>query len=133
MTKRLSKRKSDLLAVTAGEPAGIGPELCLALAGSRWSEKIVVIGDPDMLAERAKAIGNTITIRDYDTDRLPAPGELRVLPVPLAAAVEIGSPNPDHAKSLLDGLRRAVDGCQSGEFSALVTAPLQKSATLMGL
>ncbi len=127
MTKRLSKPKSDLLAVTAGEPAGIGPELCLALADSRWAARIVVIGDPDMLAERANAIGKAITIRDYEADGMPAAGELRVLPMPLAAPAEVGSPNPDHAKSLLDGLRRAVDGCRSGEFSALVTAPLQKS------
>ena len=127
MTKPLSTRGSDLLAVTAGEPAGIGPELCLALAGTEWAERIVVIGDPDLLAERAAAIGKTVRLDIYDPGRPGNAGSLRVLPLPLGAPATPGRPNPEHARSVLEGLRRGVLGCRSGEFSALITAPLQKS------
>jgi 4-hydroxythreonine-4-phosphate dehydrogenase len=127
VTKRLSKPESDLIVVTSGEPAGIGPELCLALAETPWSEKTVVIGDPDMLAERAAAIGKSVTVREYEPDGERRPGELQVLPMLLGAPAKPGEPDTANAKSLLDGLRRAVDGCLAGEFSALVTAPLQKS------
>lgn len=127
MTKRSSKRASDLLAVTTGEPAGIGPELCLTLANYDWSDRIVIIGDPGMLAERATALGMTVTIQEYAADSDIRGTGLNVLPVPLANKAVCGSPDPANAQSLLDGLRRGVDGCQSGEFAALVTAPIQKS------
>ena len=127
MTKHLSKHASDRIVVTAGEPAGIGPELCLALADSPWSTKIVVIADPAMLADRATAIGRKINLSAYDPDSEAAAGSLQVLDIPLAEPATPGQLNPANAKSLLDGLRRAVEGCRSGEFAALVTAPLQKS------
>jgi 4-hydroxythreonine-4-phosphate dehydrogenase len=127
VTKRLSKRASDLLAVTAGEPAGIGPELCLALAGYDWSDRIVVIADPEMLAGRAASLGRSISIREYSADNRGSNGELTVLPVPLASNAVCGTLDPTNAQSLLDGLRRGVEGCLSGEFAALVTAPVQKS------
>ncbi|MDG2376987.1 MAG: 4-hydroxythreonine-4-phosphate dehydrogenase PdxA, partial [Woeseiaceae bacterium] len=127
MTKLLSKHASDRIAVTAGEPAGIGPELCLALVDSPWSTKIVVIADLTMLADRAAAIGRKIKLSRYDPDIETAEGSLQVLDVPLAEPATPGNLNPANVNSLLDGLRRAVEGCQSGEFAALVTAPLQKS------
>jgi 4-hydroxythreonine-4-phosphate dehydrogenase len=127
VTKRLSKRASDLLAVTAGEPAGIGPELCLTLADYDWSDRIVVIGDPDMLAERAATLGQSVSIRDYAAGSRGSRGELTVLPVPLARKAVCGILDPANARSLLDGLRCGVEGCLSGEFAALVTAPVQKS------
>lgn len=127
MTKRLSKHASDLLAVTAGEPAGIGPELCLTLAEYDWSDRIVVIGDPDMLAERAALLGRSVTIREYSSGHRGSDGELTVLPVPLSRNAVCGTLDPANAQSLLDGLRRGVEGCLSGEFAALVTAPVQKS------
>jgi 4-hydroxythreonine-4-phosphate dehydrogenase len=115
------------LVVTAGEPAGIGPELCLALANSPWAEHIVVIADPDMLAERTTKLGLSVSIRAYAAGESAKAGELRVLAEPLANKAVCGRLDPANAQSLLDGLKRAVDGCQSGEFSALITAPLQKS------
>jgi 4-hydroxythreonine-4-phosphate dehydrogenase len=127
VTKRLSKPASKLLAVTAGEPAGIGPELCLALADYQWSDRIVVIGDPDMLAERADALGLDVPIREYRGRHEPDAAGLNVLPVPLVNRAVCGTLDPTNARSLLDGLDRGVDGCLSGEFAALVTAPLQKS------
>lgn len=118
---------SNPLVVTSGEPAGIGPELCLALASSPWKSRIVVIADPDMLSERAKLLGVDVRIREYEGESWGEEGGLRVLSQPLARPAVCGSPDPGNARSLLDGLDRAVNGCLSGEFSGLVTAPLQKS------
>lgn len=92
------------LVVTAGEPAGIGPELCAALADSRYADEVVVVGDARLLR-----------------------GDLSVIDTPFPAPVVAGMPNPANAQTLLDGLTRAVDGCVRGEFSGLVTAPLAKS------
>jgi len=118
---------SKPLVVTAGEPAGIGPELCLALARSRWVGHIVVIADPAMLAERAQLIDAKVALVEYSEAASPPAGSLRVLAQPLAEAAVCGSLNTANSRSLLEGLERAVRGCQSGEFSGLVTAPLQKS------
>ena len=118
---------SKPLVVTAGEPAGIGPELCLGLADSRWASQIVVIADPIMLAERAALLDAKIEFIDYEKITSQPPGALRVLPQPLAEPAVCGALHAANSQSLLDGLKRAVSGCQSGEFSGLVTAPLQKS------
>lgn len=115
------------LIVTAGEPAGIGPDLCLALADTEWADRLVVIADIDMLAERADALGVSVDISAYDSASSARPGELRVIARPLVNKAVCGQPDPANSRSLLDGLERAVDGCTSGDFSALVTAPLQKS------
>jgi len=119
---------SKPLVVTSGEPAGIGPELCLALANSRWAKQLVVIADQAMLAERASMLGVEVPLDEYRAVSSPGNDGLRVLPQPLARPAICGSLDPANAQSLLDGLERAVTGCQSGEFSGLVTAPVQKSA-----
>jgi 4-hydroxythreonine-4-phosphate dehydrogenase len=116
-----------LLVVTSGEPAGIGPDLCLALAASPWINRIVVIADPDMLAERARLLGVDVSMREYDAASTSNESGLQVLPQPLAEPTVCGKLDPRNAQSLLDGVERAVQGCLSGEFSGLVTAPLQKS------
>lgn len=118
---------SKPLVVTAGEPAGIGPDLCVALANSPWKNRIVVIGDPDMLAERAGLLGVTMSINEYAAGQSRNDGGLQVLPQALETPAVCGTLEPRNAQSLLAGLERAVSGCQSGEFSGLVTAPLQKS------
>lgn len=92
------------LVVTAGEPAGIGPELCSTLADSQFAEDIVVVGDARLIDDR-----------------------LQVVDIPFPAPVIPGQPDPANAKALLDGLTLAVEGCIDGRFSALVTAPLSKS------
>ncbi len=92
------------LAVTAGEPAGIGPEICDALAASRFADQVVIIGD-------ATLQGSAVPVID----------------TPFPAPVIKGCPDSANAATLLDGLRRAVSGCLSGEFSGMVTAPLSKS------
>ncbi len=115
------------MVVTAGEPAGIGPELCLALANTNWASQLVIVADPGMLADRAKLLGKTAKIREYDANLKCAAGELLVLPQQLPTAAVCGKPDPANSRVLLEGLERAVSGCLAGEFSALITAPLQKS------
>ena len=117
---------SKPLVVTAGEPAGIGPDLCLALADSAWKNQIVVVADPGMLADRAQLLGVSVKIREYNAGSSHG-GGLQVLPQRLESPAVCGTLNTANARSLLDGIKRAVSGCQSGEFSGLVTAPLQKS------
>ena len=118
------------LAVTPGEPAGIGPELCLRLADSRWGSDVVVIADPEMLEARAARLGWPVNLREVDPRRTAAPagpGELRVLPLKLPEPAVCGAPDPRNAEALLAGLKRGVQGCLDGSFSGLVTGPLQKS------
>ena len=92
------------LVVTAGEPAGVGPELCNALLNSPYANNLVVIGDQRQLDER-----------------------LQVIDMPFPVEVEPGQPDPVNAGTLLDGLRLAARGCLTGEFAGMVTAPLAKS------
>ena len=92
------------IVVTAGEPAGIGPELCAALADSPYRDNVAVIGDARQLDSR-----------------------LQIIDMPFPAAIVAGQPDSANAQTLLDGLTHATLGCMSGDFSALVTAPLAKS------
>jgi len=118
------------IALTAGEPAGIGPDLCLAIAADPANRELLsqllIIADPELMRERAKLLAIDMPIECIDADSAPGADVVNVLPVPLAKPVSCGSPDPANAASLLDGLRLAVDGCLDGRFSALVTAPLHK-------
>lgn len=116
--------------VTAGEPAGIGPDLCVHLATTDWASEIIVLGDIDMLARRAKLLAAEIELVEYDAAKGGETGTLQVLSKALVEPAECGYLDPRNSQSLLDGLDRAVAGCLSGEFSAMVTAPLQKSAII---
>lgn len=129
--ERRSIRRDTRLVVTAGEPAGIGPELCLTLAHEPLPCGVVVISDANLLRERAETTGIKTTVTEIDVadaaTRNAANGELLVIPEPFPAPVECGRLNPANAPALLDSLRRAVSACLDGQFAGLVTAPLQKS------
>jgi len=119
------------LIITAGEPAGIGPELCLALARERVLCDFIVVSDPDLLRSRASMMGIDVTITEIDAGDAATTrankGNLLVIATRFPEPPECGQPSPANAQTLLDGLRLAVDGCVDGRFSGLVTAPLQKS------
>ena len=112
------------LAITAGEPAGIGPELCLQLV--RLALPLVIIADKTLLQQRAAQLGIAIQFHDYTVDAPHFMGKLSVLHVPLAQPVQAGRLDAANARYVLDTLRRAVQGCASGEFSGMVTAPVHK-------
>ena len=117
------------IALTAGEPAGIGPDLCLSAAcmPRRWP--LVCIADRDLLRARAGLLGLAVELTDYRPDLAPpmGGGTLCVLHQPLAARCEPGQLDVRNARAVLGWIDRGVDGCLSGEFAAVVTAPVQKS------
>jgi len=116
------------LALTAGEPAGIGPELIAKLAATDIAADLVAIADADLLAAAAHSAGVDLYIETY-TDapiRSRAPGSLRVLPMSLNVAAVPGLLDPRNASCVLATLARAADGAVAGEFAAIVTAPVHK-------
>ncbi|MGE5471095.1 MAG: 4-hydroxythreonine-4-phosphate dehydrogenase PdxA [Bacteroidota bacterium] len=115
-----------LIAVTSGEPAGIGPELCLRLATYAGTASLVVLGDRALLRERAAALGLPVAFRDYVPGQPAVPGQLDVLHIPLAVAAQPGRLDAANGAYVLALLDRALAGCQSGEFAAMATAPVHK-------
>jgi 4-hydroxythreonine-4-phosphate dehydrogenase len=122
------------IALTSGEPAGIGPELCLAIARRELPCELVCLADRNLLAERAERLGLDIDLRTYNrpqaADRPTVrhePGTLLVEHHPLATPSVPGRLDSANARYVLDLLDRATDGATAGEFSAIVTAPVHKS------
>lgn len=121
------------IVITSGEPAGIGPDTCVALAQSAWGADIVVAADAGLLADTAAALRIPLTLESYEASQASAPhrpGRLKVMHIPTARAVIAGQPDAGNAAYVIETLDRACDGCMNGEFTAMVTAPVQKS-TLM--
>jgi 4-hydroxythreonine-4-phosphate dehydrogenase len=118
------------IALTPGEPAGIGPDLVVALAQDAQQHEIVAIADPDMLQARAAILKIPLKIRVIDTSETPRPSaasELAVLPISLNENVNLGILNIANAPYILKTLDAAIEGCISNTFSALVTGPVHKS------
>jgi len=116
------------IALTSGEPAGIGPELCLAVARRAWPCELICIADQNLLAQRAQQLGSPVTLRPYDSAATGThqPNTLSVIHRPLAAASQPGQLDKRNGGYVLDLLNRAIDGALSGEFAAIVTAPVHK-------
>ncbi|MDQ6916346.1 MAG: 4-hydroxythreonine-4-phosphate dehydrogenase PdxA [Pseudomonadota bacterium] len=115
------------IAVTLGEPAGIGPDLCVRLAERRWSSRLIGIGDIELLRDRARRLRAGVRIVPYIRGRDAAAGAFEVAHFPLAAAAVPGRLDPANAKAVLATIDAALAGCLAGEFSAMVTAPVHKS------
>lgn len=118
------------IALTPGEPAGIGPDLVVSLAQQAQVHEIVAIADPALLQERARQLGLPLQIRIVnlvDSPRPSAPTELAVLPIELNTTVTPGELNVLNAGYILKTLDAAIAGCVSGDFAALVTGPVHKS------
>ncbi|WP_372780144.1 4-hydroxythreonine-4-phosphate dehydrogenase PdxA [Litorivivens sp.] len=118
------------LAITPGEPAGIGPDILLALAQRDWPAELVAVCDPELLQARAAALGLAINLTEADfsaSQQAHRAGSLKVLPVTLASPVTAGQLNTDNAHYVLNTLKAATDACLAGHCQALVTAPVQKS------
>ena len=118
------------LAITAGEPAGIGPDLCIQLAQQPHSQQLVVIADSDLMQQRAEQLGLPLTLTVFDPEQQAAPnqpGELCILHRPLAEPAVAGQLNCANAAYVLDTLTCAAQGCLDSTFDALVTAPAHKA------
>jgi 4-hydroxythreonine-4-phosphate dehydrogenase len=140
------------IAITAGEPAGIGPDILLMLAAGELSvaAELVAIADPQLLRARAKLLGLSVQLKEVDLQQAATvhrAGHLKIQPVALTVTSEPGELNPANASYVLATLQAAVDGCRSATasavaahnrnstdvaastpgFAAMVTAPVQKS------
>jgi 4-hydroxythreonine-4-phosphate dehydrogenase len=120
-------KASAPIAVTLGEPAGIGPDLCVRLAERRSGARLIGIGDIELLRDRARRLRAGVRIVPYVRGRDAVPGTFEVAHFPLAAPAVPGRLDPANAKAVLATLDAALTGCLAGEFSAMVTAPVQKS------
>ena len=118
------------LAITPGEPAGIGPDLVVRLAAAEYSPaERIAVADPELLAERAARLGLDLSLIPFDPRETAQPsqrGQLKVWPVALAQSVTPGQLNPANARYVLATLQRACAGCLDGTIDALITGPVHK-------
>ena len=123
-SSNIANKVTASLVITSGEPAGIGPDLCLQLA--QYELPLVVIADRELLRQRAAQLGIAVPLHDYLPGQPLQRSVLNVLHVPLARPVRAGELDVANAAYVLEMLRRAAQGCLSGEFSGMVTAPVHK-------
>lgn len=119
----------ERIAITPGEPAGIGPDILLQTAQAAHSQQLIAIANGKLLAERARCLNLEIQLTPFNKtlDAKPsAAGELYFIDVPISAVAVPGVLVPENASYVLDCLDVAIAGCQSGLFSAMVTGPVHK-------
>ncbi|SEL73639.1 4-hydroxythreonine-4-phosphate dehydrogenase [Pseudoxanthomonas sp. GM95] len=118
---------APVLALVPGEPAGIGPELCVRLVQTlREDCRLVAFGDPDTLQAAADALGLPLQLLDADAITT-APGDLPLIPVPNAVRAQFGITDPRNAAAVVGALTQAADGCIAGRFAGVVTGPVHKA------
>ena len=116
------------LAVTPGEPAGIGPDLLIQLIQNGSPHELVAIADPQMLQDRARQLGLELTLRPVeDTPRPLAPAELAIEPCALAVTAQPGQVDKHNAPAVIQCLDKAIAGCLDSTYSALITGPINKA------
>jgi 4-hydroxythreonine-4-phosphate dehydrogenase len=119
---------THVIALTAGEPAGIGPDLCVMLAQQARSWPLVVIADQTLLMQRAEQLGLPLSLLHFGTAPVThETGSLTVLHEPLHTHVTPGLLNPANSRYVLQTLKLALQGCQDGDFGAMVTGPINKA------
>ena len=120
------------LAVTPGEPAGIGPDVLIQLVQNGYPHQLVAFADPTLLEQRAKQLNLPLVLKHLSTPFTTqagalAPGELACVPVPLSEPVMAGKPNPANAASVLQALSLATEACMKSQCAALITGPMHKA------
>lgn len=118
------------LALVPGEPAGVGPELCVRIAQGDRAARLLTLADPDTLLRAAHALRLPLRIRDPDAET--GPGELAVLPVPQAVPTAFGQADPANARAVIDALLLGARRCREGLADALVTGPVHKASINAG-
>jgi 4-hydroxythreonine-4-phosphate dehydrogenase len=116
------------LAITPGEPAGIGPDLILSVAQKSWPAQLVIFADGEMLRQRARQLKLPITLIDYDPSQtriLPA-GQLFIVDIKTSVNVQAGQLNTENGQYVVETLRQACAKNMDGEFDAVVTGPVHK-------
>ncbi len=119
------------IAISTGDPAGVGPDVVLTALQDPWPAELVVIADQDLLAQRAELLSIEVHLQSapdsVQTPQPHTPGSVRVQHQPLATAVTPGLGEPRNAAGTLKALDQAIDGCRNGSFQAMVTAPVNKA------
>ncbi len=118
------------IALTPGEPGGIGPDLCIQLSQQKQSCQLVIIASPELLMERARQLKLNIKIDLFDPDKTALPskaGTMTVSPVSLTGSVCCGQLNVANSSYVIETIRLATQGCLDGIFDAMVTAPVNKA------
>lgn len=118
----------SLIVITSGEPAGIGPDLIIRAAQHPRPAQLV-LADGELLRHRAALMGLPLNLLPYQPGQLPATlaaGDLLLESIPCAEPVQPGQLNPANAAYVLTLLDRAIEGCLSGEFAAMMTCPVHK-------
>ena len=119
------------LALVPGEPAGVGPELCVRAVQRAWDADLVAYGDRRTLADAATRLGLPLQLIDPDAAHA-APGQLRLVEIPNAVACAPGAPDPRNAAAVIEALSRAADHCLDGRCAGLVTGPVHKATVNLG-
>jgi len=115
------------LALVPGEPAGVGPELCVRAAQRRWDAHLVAFGDPPTLQRAAARLGLPLELLPADAP-VAGPGQLRIEPVASAVPCTPGRPDPRNARAVIASLTRAAAACQAGTCAGMVTGPVHKAS-----
>lgn len=121
MTKRI--------AITPGEPAGIGPDLVITIAQQSWPVQVVIVASKTLIEERAHQLNLSLTLLDYDANIAASPqekGTLTIIDVPLAQPCIAGTLDASNGGYVVETLKVACDKNMSGEFDAIVTGPVNK-------
>jgi len=120
-------RPRSCIAITSGEPAGIGPDIIASIDPNTFTARLIVIGDRELIESRSKAHNPTLGFVEYRPDgRPPKSDQLEILHIPLSESCEAGVLSKANAGYVLEMLKRACKGCLEREFDAMVTAPVQK-------
>ena len=132
MTKQVLHQSATLprIGISAGEPAGIGPDLLIHLASQPHDATLVAYCDPALLRERARLMDRPLRLIEVARPDAAAPhtaGTLAVMPMPLDAPVHAGRPDLRNARPMLQAIEQAARACMDGRLDALVTGPVQKS------
>lgn len=116
------------LAVTPGEPAGIGPDLLIQMIQNGYPHELVAIADPQVLQDRAQQLGLELTLRPVEGSPQPlAPGELAIEACTLSVAARPGCLDTKNAPAVIQSLDKAIAGCLDKTYSALITGPVNKA------
>ncbi|MBT3203700.1 MAG: 4-hydroxythreonine-4-phosphate dehydrogenase PdxA [Gammaproteobacteria bacterium] len=118
--------KHPTIAITSGEPAGIGPELIAFINNNDFSARLVILGDENLLRSRADKISRPLKIQSYQQDNTAEAGTIEIYHIPLRSEAQAGKLDTKNSSYVLELLDIACKGCLSGEFDAMVTAPIQK-------
>ena len=117
------------VAITPGEPAGIGPDLCVLSSQTPFLCEPVVYADPGLLTNRAQQLGVPLQLNLVDFSKpaaIPEPGQLSIQPVELKTSVTAGLVDISSASYVLESLTQATNACMKGSCDALCTGPVHK-------